>query len=73
MDAGKVTDTATATGIDTTGQGSPVSSPSTVVIPQPAAPAVVVDKSATVAPAADQDAATVGDSVAYTYVVDQHR
>ena len=69
VDAGKVTDTATATGTDTTGQGSPVSSPSTVVIPRRAAPGVAVDKTATVAPAADQDAAKAGDTIAYTYKV----
>ena len=34
-----------------------------------AAPAVAIDKTATVAPAADQDAAKAGDTIAYTYMV----
>ena len=39
------------------------------MIPRRAAPGVAVDKTATVAPAADQDAAKVGDTIAYTYKV----
>ena len=69
VDAGQVTDTATARGIDTTGMGSPVSDPSTVVIPQPANPAVAIDKAATVSPVADQQAAKAGDTIAYAYQV----
>ena len=69
VDAGQVTDTATASGIDTAGAASPTSAPSTDLIPQPAQPVVAIDKTATVAPSADQAAAKVGDSISYTYLV----
>ena len=69
LDAGIVSDAATATGVDTDGDSSLVSSPSTVVVPQSAAPAVSLDKTAAVTPAADQGAAQVGDTIAYSYVV----
>ena len=67
---GFVEDTATATGTGDTGGTSPRSDPSTVIIKvQPAAPAVAISKSAQVSPAADQDAAQLGDTIAYSYVV----
>jgi uncharacterized repeat protein (TIGR01451 family) len=67
---GFVEDTATASGTGDTGGTSPPSDPSTVIIKvQPAAPAVVISKSAQVSPAGDQDGAQLGDTVAYTYVV----
>ena len=70
VDAGNVIDTATATGTDTRGDVSPPSNPSTSVIPTvPDAPAVSIAKTATVSPAADQAAAQVGDTIAYTYLV----
>ena len=70
VDAGNVIDTATATGTDTRGDVSPPSNPSTSVIQTvPAAPAVSIAKTATVSPAADQAAAQVGDTIAYTYLV----
>ena len=70
VDAGKVTDTATATGVDTAGLTSPTSAPSTVTtLTAPAEPAVSLIKTATVSPAADQDAAKVGDTIAYTFEV----
>jgi hypothetical protein len=69
VDAGQVTDTATATGTDTTGEESPPSDPSTVTIPTVASPLVSIVKSAEVSPFADQDAANLGDSVAYSYQV----
>ena len=70
VDSGNVIDTATATGTDTRGDVSPPSNPSTSVIETaPDAPAVSITKTATVSPAADQAAAQVGDTIAYTYLV----
>ena len=69
VDAGEVSDTATAVGIDTAGDAPPTSAPSTDVIPQPATPLVAIDKTAKVAPAADQAAAKAGDSISYSYTV----
>ena len=67
---GFVTDTATATGTGDTGGTSPPSDPSTEVIEAEApAPEVAISKSADVTPAADQDAAQLGDSIAYSYLV----
>ena len=70
VDAGSVVDTATATGTDTQGDTSPPSDPSTVTVPADApAPAVSLTKTGTVTPSIDQDAAKVGDTIAYSYKV----
>ena len=70
VSAGKITDTATAAGTDNSGNTSPPSNPSTAVVPtEPAAPAVSMLKIATVSPARDQQAAKLGDTITYTYVV----
>ena len=67
---GSVTDTATATGEGGTGGTSPPSDPSTEVVKtEPPAPEVTISKLAVVSPAADQDAAELGDSVQYSYLV----
>jgi Sortase domain len=67
---GFVEDTATATGTGDTGGTSPPSDPSTVIIKvQPAAPEVAISKRAVVSPAADQDAAQLGDTITYSYLV----
>jgi hypothetical protein len=69
VDNGKAVDTATATGTDPSGDTSDASAPSTVTVPSAPAPRVAIDKHAQVTPAADQDAAKAGDTVAYTYTV----
>ena len=70
VDAGSVTDTATATGTDTQGNTSPPSDPSTAVVETVApAPAVSLVKTAVVSPAADQHEAQLGDTIAYSYEV----
>ena len=70
VDAGAVVDTATATGTDTRGNVSAPSDPSTIRVPAvPPAPAVSINKTATVDPAADQNAAKVGDTISYSYTV----
>ena len=69
VDRGSITDTATATGTDTQGHTSPPSGPSTFVVSGTPDPEVVVNKSAQVTPAADQGAAQVGDTIAYSYTV----
>ncbi len=70
VDAGGVTDTATATGTSATGNTSEPSSPSTITVPAVAAqPAVSIDKTATVDPSSDQTAVKVGDTIAYSYTV----
>jgi uncharacterized repeat protein (TIGR01451 family) len=67
---GKVTDTATATGTDDSGLTSPPNGPSTAVVPtEPAVPGVSIVKIATVSPLRDQEAARVGDTISYHYVV----
>ena len=67
---GSVTDTATATGEGGTGGTSPPSDPSTEIVKtEPPAPEVAISKLAVVSPAADQDAAELGDTVQYTYLV----
>ena len=67
---GSVTDTATATGEGGTGGTSPPSDPSTEIIKtEPPAPEVAINKLAVVSPAADQDAAELGDTVQYSYLV----
>jgi hypothetical protein len=66
---GTVTDTATATGTDTNDVVSPVSAPSTVVVPSDPVPKVLLHKSARVKPSSRQDSAEVGDVVTYTYEV----
>ena len=70
VDTRSVVDTATATGTDPDGVTSPVSAPSTATVTSEApSPAVSVDKTARVSPAADQGPAKVGDSIAYSYLV----
>ena len=70
VDNGSVVDTATASGTASGGLVSPPSNPSTVIIETvPAASAVSLTKTATVTPSADQDAATAGDTITYTYLV----
>ena len=64
-----LSDTATATGTDTRGTVSPVSDPSTFVVSGPPMPEVVVHKTAAVTPAADQQDAQLGDTIAYSYLV----
>ena len=72
VDRGGVTDTATATGGDLHGDTA-TSPPSTVSTASLPIPAVSVDKTATVTPAGDQNAVKVGDTIQYSYKVDQHR
>jgi trimeric autotransporter adhesin len=70
VDAGKVTDTATATGTTPDGTKSPVSAPSTVTIPAtPGVPTVSIVKTATVSPVADQGGAKLGDTISFSYLV----
>ncbi len=70
VDAGGVTDSASATGVDTQGAQSEPSAASTVTVPAVApAPAVSLTKTATVDPAADQNAVKVGDRISYAYRV----
>jgi uncharacterized repeat protein (TIGR01451 family) len=70
VDAGGVTDSATATGVDTQGAQSDPSSASTVTVPAvAAAPSVSLAKTATVDPATDQNAVQVGDRISYSYTV----
>jgi uncharacterized repeat protein (TIGR01451 family) len=68
VDKGGVTDTATAAGTDLQG-GSTTSAPATVSTSSLPNPAVSLDKTATVTPAADQNAVKVGDTIQYTYAV----
>jgi uncharacterized repeat protein (TIGR01451 family) len=68
VDAGKVTDTATAHGDPPLGK--PYTSPgSSVTVPSAPKPAVSLVKTATVSPAADQNAAKVGDTITYSFKV----
>ena len=69
VDAGQVTDTATATGTGVRGGESPPSDPSTVTIPIATVVAVSLDKLAVVDPISDQLGAKVGDTIHYTYLV----
>jgi hypothetical protein len=70
VDAGTVTDSATATGTDPNGITSPTSGPSGVTVPTVlATPAVAIYKTAAVTPVADQSGARVGDAIAYSYTV----
>jgi uncharacterized repeat protein (TIGR01451 family) len=67
---GFVVDTATATGEGGTGGTSPSSDPSTEIVKtEPPAPEVAIHKLGVVSPVADQDAAELGDTVQYTYLV----
>ncbi len=67
---GFVTDTATATGEGGTGGTSPPSDPSTEIVQtEPPAPEVAIHKLGVVSPAADQDAAALGDTIDYAYLV----
>ncbi len=69
VNAGQVTDTATATGTGVRGGDSPPSDPSTVTIPAATVVSVSLDKLAMVDPAGDQLGATVGDTIHYAYLV----
>ena len=70
VDRGSVVDTATATGTSPSGVTSPPSAPSTATVTSEApSPAVSVDKTAQVSPAADQGTARLGDTISYSYVV----
>jgi uncharacterized repeat protein (TIGR01451 family) len=70
VDAGGVSDSATASGVDTQGAQSEPSAASAVTVPAAApAPAVSLTKTATVDPAADQNAVQVGDRISYAYRV----
>ena len=72
VDAGTVTDMATATGTATVAGGSVTSSPSapdSVTVQAGTDPAVSIVKSATVTPTADQDAVKPGDKIQYSYLV----
>ena len=69
VDAGQVTDTATATGTGVRGGESPPSDPSTVTIPVATVVSVSLDKLAVVDPTGDQLGAKVGDTIHYTYLV----
>jgi uncharacterized repeat protein (TIGR01451 family) len=70
VDGGAVTDSATATGVDTQGAQSEPSAASTVTVPAvAAAPSVSLTKTATVDPALDQNAVQVGDRISYSYTV----
>jgi uncharacterized repeat protein (TIGR01451 family) len=70
VSAGRIADTATATGTDDSGNTSPPSDPSDAIVPaEPAAPAVSLLKIATVSPASDQQAARAGDIITYSFVV----
>ena len=70
VDAGGVTDSATATGFDTQGAQSEPSAASAITMPAvAAAPSVSLTKTATVDPARDQSAVKVGDRISYAYQV----
>jgi hypothetical protein len=69
VDAGRVTDTATATATGTRGGESPPSDPSTVTIPAATVVSVSLEKLALVDPVGDQRGATVGDTIHYAYRV----
>jgi uncharacterized repeat protein (TIGR01451 family) len=67
VDAGFVSDTATATGTDAGGRSTPQSTPSTAVVPTiVAAPAISVVKSAS---PSDVASYTLGQMITYSYVV----
>jgi uncharacterized repeat protein (TIGR01451 family) len=69
VDAGGVTDTATATGVDTQGAQSPASSPATVTVPAiPATPLVSVQKFANAANG-DTSPISAGEVIQYSYLV----
>jgi hypothetical protein len=66
--AGKVVDTATATGADAQGRSSPPSEPATLKIPTTRVdPRVTLTKRATVSPAGAQ--ARLGGTISYSYTV----
>jgi uncharacterized repeat protein (TIGR01451 family) len=69
IDAGGVTDTATASCVDVSGGSCTPSPPSTVSVPAIPSPHVTIVKTGTVSPAADQDGAQVGDKITYSYLV----
>ena len=68
MDAGSVSNTATATGVSAYGTDV-VSLPSAVTVPLPAAPGLALVKAATVTDRNDNGSADVGDSVVWTFKV----
>ncbi len=72
VDAGSVTNAATATGTATIAGKkvtSPASAPASVTIPAAVNPVVSIFKSAVVTPAADQNALKPGDTLQYSYLV----
>jgi uncharacterized repeat protein (TIGR01451 family) len=68
VDAGSVNDSATATGTPPSGPAV-TSNPSSASVPTDQSPALSIVKSATVSPAGDPDAAQLGDTIAYSYLV----
>jgi uncharacterized repeat protein (TIGR01451 family) len=69
VDAGAVTDTATASGPDLVGTTSPLASGSSTIPAEPAVPALSLSKRGTDTRPADQDDIKVGDTIDYSYVV----
>jgi uncharacterized repeat protein (TIGR01451 family) len=70
VDAGEVTDTATATGVDTKGNPTPKSPPSTVAVPAVTpAPALSLTKVADASGGDTNPALTVGETIQYSYYV----
>ena len=70
VDAGFVTDTATAAGTGVIGGTSGASDPATATIPTaPATPLVAIAKNGAVSPASRQTGARRGDTISYSYLV----
>lgn len=69
VDAGVVTNTATAIGTSPRSGTPVVSAPDTAEVRGVPEPAIALDKVATVTPAENQDAAETGDSIRYTFTV----
>jgi hypothetical protein len=70
VDAGFVTDTATAAGTGVIGGTSGASDPATATIPTaPATPLVAIAKDGAVSPASHQTGARRGDTISYSYLV----
>jgi uncharacterized repeat protein (TIGR01451 family) len=70
LDAGQVTDTATATGVGEAGGTSPRSHPATVTVPTVEGdPRVSIVKSGGVSPSGDQGGVLVDDTITYSYLV----
>jgi uncharacterized repeat protein (TIGR01451 family) len=69
IDGRGVTDTARAGCVDVGGTTCSPSPPSTVTVPAFPSPHVTIVKTGKVTPAADQNGAKVGDTIAYSYLV----